>query len=126
MMISAPVCRLLFTLITSLLCGCVATTKVASPDSIQRLRQVQIIPIESHSLNIEDQTALAGSTVAGLGLIPRSNFSNQRGLLVVGTLMMLAEVSSSERREQQAVASAQVEEILKQKTMWSPNVEVAA
>lgn len=108
-----------------LLTGCVASTKVAPPEITQKIRQIHVVPIESHALNIEDQTAFAGSTVAGLGLISRSNFSNQRGLLVAGTLMMLAEASSADRKDQQATASAKIDETLRKSALWSPNAEVA-
>ena len=120
-----PVCKFSLLFVCALLCGCVAATKSVSTDSLQKIRNVHVVPLESHALLISDDSAFVGSKVASLGLIPRSNFSNQRGLLLAGTLLMLAELNSPEREQRQAAASAQAEQILRKNELWSPNVEVA-
>ncbi len=102
-----------------------SSARAASLETLKKFQSMQVIPLESHALLLEDHTAFMGSKVANLGLIPRSDISKQRGWLVVGTLMMLAEANSPERQERESAASAQAEEILKGKGLWSPNVELA-
>ena len=88
-------------------------------------REIRVVPLESHPLNIEDQTALAGSTMTTLGLIPGQNISTQRSLLAAGTLVMWAENLSTARRQQVETVSEQVNEELQKGGLWVPNVEMA-